>query len=133
LRFLKSKCFVSIQLTNSHLSLQVDKDFKDGWFIATSLISTRLLITFTIDSLFCHAEQAGQSAPLEMVSVFFFFFFFFHFFSVHKSPHILVIVINRYSLHSQKERGKIVRDVAQQVLYRNPRMCNFIEWKGATL
>ena len=36
---------------------------------------------------------------------------------------------DRYALHGQKERGKIIRDVASQVIYRNPRMCNFIEWK----
>ena len=39
----------------------------------------------------------------------------------------------RYSLYSQKERSKIVREVGQQVLYRNPRMCNFIEWKDKKL
>lgn len=34
---------------------------------------------------------------------------------------------------SQKAKAKIVKDVTQLVLSRRTRMCNFLEYKGASL
>ena len=33
----------------------------------------------------------------------------------------------------QKQKAKIVKDVTQLVLARRTRMCNFLEYKGASL
>ena len=37
-----------------------------------------------------------------------------------------------YTTMSQKAKAKIVKDVTQLVLARRTRMCNFLEYKGAS-
>ena len=34
-----------------------------------------------------------------------------------------------FSPFNQKDRARVAREVSSQILYRNPKMCNFLEWK----
>ncbi|XP_043708075.1 AP-1 complex subunit sigma-2-like [Telopea speciosissima] len=35
-----------------------------------------------------------------------------------------------YSLYSQKERSKVLRELSGDILSRGPKLCNFVEWRG---